>query len=299
MNFGITSIDLEHLIELTKLASEVSLLEIMSLLNFKNLVKRAYDNGFRVIELTLDMAYVIPNSLTEDVAEELKEIKKKLNLIYTAHLPLWSIEPASPVPHIRDASVKSLAEIINIAEIFSPEVYVIHATGALASELSRIEGPPALKNIVNEMFYSNALKSVENLLEATGINSRRLAIENVEFEFKYTRKIVDELDTSICFDTGHLLAGYSGNYDVMEFLEWNYDKIAEIHLHDGYKIKKNGYVEIKDHIPLGEGKLPVCEFLTYLDKHNFKGPIIFELQLSWAKQSLDYIKKRCPNIKIE
>ncbi|MGQ4833970.1 MAG: cobamide remodeling phosphodiesterase CbiR [Candidatus Asgardarchaeia archaeon] len=299
MRFGVTAFDAEHLSDLAQIGSTVSLPEIFERLSFQNLIKRVYESGFKLAEITLDMYYVIPGSLDEEIAEEIRELGKKLGVSYTAHLPLWSLEPGSPVPQIRKASVDAIVETIQIAEIFKPEVYVLHATGPLAAEFTRMEAPPLVKEVLNEMFYNNALESVEKIIDKTGIDPKRLAIENIEFEFKYTRKIVDELDTSICFDTGHLLAGYSGKYDVFEFLDWNFEKIAEIHLHDGYKIKKNGFTEIKDHIPLGKGKLPVCKFLEYLQNRKYDGPIIFELPLSWAKQSIEYIKSNCPNIKIE
>jgi len=294
MRFGITPVEISYFAEI----AQTGTISDLTNFSFPDLVERSINVGFKHIELTLDMLYMIPGSLSEDKIQELIELAEKYQVTYTAHLPLWSIEPSSPVLQIRKASIDVLVESINIVEKLKPLYYVLHATGALASEFSRLSVPPSVKTLINEGFSAFALESVRELIQRSKIDSRRIAIENVEFEFAYTRKIVDELNTSICFDTGHLLAGYSGNYKPLQFLEENIDRIVEIHLHDGYRRIKNGRIEIKDHIPLGEGDLPVCEFLTALQENNFDGPIVFELSTKAALKSLEYIKSKCNNLQL-
>lgn len=290
--FGVYSLDYDYLINTLTQNKNVDL----SRLSMVSFTKYAYENGFKHVELTLDMRYIIPGSYTENIVEELKDLSKELGVSYSVHLPLWSVEPSSPNPYIRNASTKSLIEVIQLSEPLKPTSYVIHATGALASEFTRLQGPPLLKKFINEMFFHNALLSLKDLIKETGIDPAKLAIETVEFEFKYTRKLAEEIGASICFDTGHVLAGYSGNYDVMELLESTFDRVIEIHLHDGYRENKNGHIEIKDHLPLGEGKLPTCKFLSYLIDQNFKGPIVIELPMSLALKSISYIKETCKEL---
>ena len=88
--------------------------------DFPSLVKRAVNAGFKCVELTLDMIYVAPSSLSEDKIEKLTELAEKFEITYTAYLPLWSIEPASPVPHVRESSVKALVESIKMVEELNP-----------------------------------------------------------------------------------------------------------------------------------------------------------------------------------
>jgi len=47
----------------------------------------------------------------------------------------------------------------------------------------------------------------------------------------------------------------------------------------------------KDHQPLGTGDLNVKEFLKALTEGGFSVPIIFELTVDEAKDSLDYLKR--------
>jgi sugar phosphate isomerase/epimerase len=141
-----------------------------------------------------------------------------------------------------------------------------------------------------------AERSIEELIKLTHLDPKIIAVETVDFPFKFMRKIVDERDLSICLDTGHLLAGYSGSYTVMEFLEENIDRIIDIHLHDGYHKEAGKGVEIaKDHLPLGEGKLPITDMFDFLSRNHYSHPIVFELTLSQATRSLDVIREHYPD----
>ena len=267
--------------------------------DFPQICMAAVKGGFHSLELTLDMGYVLPGSLNEEVMEKFLEMKEEEEITYSVHLPLWSIEPSSPNEYIRKASVKSLIHSIQVAEILEPECYVLHSTGALAAEFTRLDLPEHYKDLVGRYILSHTAKSIEEILSKTGIPPRKLALENVEFPFRLTRGIVDQFTLSICFDTGHLLAGYSGEYSVMGFLKKHWDRIVEIHLHDGFHREKNGKVVRSDHLPLGSGDLPVSELMGCLDKKEFKGPVVFELGFDEAKHSLEVIREQCPGIAIE
>ena len=95
---------------------------------------------------------------------------------------------------------------------------------------------------------------IERILNQTNIAPELIAVENIEFPFDATRKLIDKYGLSICFDTGHLLVGYSGKDTVFEFLDKHYDKIIEFHLNDG-KILENG--RPNDHIAIGDGSFPM------------------------------------------
>lgn len=264
-----------------------------SKLRYEDLVEYAAKLGYKVIEITLDMLYLVPNILSDDVIQQLEKLRKKYDLSYTAHLPLWSIEPASPVPQIRQASVDALAEAFYQIESLKPEYYVLHATGALAAEFSRLNAPASLKSVIMQLFSGYAADSLEQFIDKTKIDPQRIAIEDIEFPWEYTRMLVDEFGTSICFDTGHLLAEYPGKIDFMEFIKMNGDKIREIHLHDGYRIIKNGQTVIADHIPLSKGKLPLKEFCDWLKKSDFNGPVILEQSFKYAKKSKMVLESIC------
>ncbi len=243
--------------------------------------------NLRHFEITGDLIYVLPGLITESTIQDLITLKNEHALTYSVHLPLWSIELSSPNEHIRSASINCLLETINLTKPLNPDCWVIHATGALATEFFHMKMPSYLKDVVITQFTLNACRSIEEIIDRTGINPRKLAIENVEFPFKEFFEGVEELDVSICFDTGHLLAGYSGDWDIIDFLETYQDRIIELHLHDG---KKPGV----DHQVLGKHALPVRDLLSWLKDRNFQGPIVFELSLANTIKSLRYIQSVYP-----
>jgi sugar phosphate isomerase/epimerase len=268
--------------------------------NFAEIIRIVKQHGFSLMELTMDVGYVLPGGLTKETVKALKDVKKELGLTFTAHLPLWAIEPSCPNTYIRQASVECLIDAVNLVKPLEPQIYVLHATGALAAEFSRLQLPSIFKHFITEHFNNLAAQSIRELLERTKIPPRQLAIENIEFPFEATCKLAEQLDTSICFDTGHLLAGYSGSLDAVEFLKRYYDRIAEIHLHDGgyYSVEDNLFRRF-DHQALGTGNLPIKEFLSELQARNYEGPIIFELTVAEAKESLNVIRQRLPDLPID
>ncbi len=261
----------------------------MSKLNYVQIVEKNIDSGFKHIEITGDLIYVLPGILSPETISRLIELKQEKNISYSVHLPLWGIEPAAFSPHIRKASVDSFVDVIEITKALEPLCWVLHPTGALTVEFMNMGLPEFAKGIMMHQFTSYAANTIKETLERTNIPSRKLAVENIEYPFELMYPIIQQMDLSICFDTGHLLAGFSGQISVMEFIDKYYDRIIELHLHDGK------FPRI-DHKPLGEYDLPVRELLLKLLEKNFAGPLVYELNLQEAIQSMDYIKNNIPEV---
>ncbi len=257
-------------------------------LSFVDVVKKASEiSNLRHFEITADLIYVLPGLITQETINALMDLKREYQWNFSVHLPLWSIEPSSPNQYIREASVNCIINTIRLTSPLEPTCYVLHATGALATEFYHMNVPGPMKDFIIAQFSLNACRSIEQILDATKIEPRRIAVENVEFPFKPFFESVEDLDVSICFDTGHLLAGYSGQWTVMDFLETYHDRIVELHLHDGR------HPQI-DHRPLGTHDLPVKELLTWLMDRNFTGPLVFELTYQGTVESLQYLQNVVP-----
>jgi sugar phosphate isomerase/epimerase len=95
----------------------------------------------------------------------------------------------------------------------------------------------------------------------------------------------------MCLDTGHILAGFSGAVALPEALERILPRLGEIHLHDcpwqGPE-RKIGYG--KDHQALGKGDLDLPFLLDRLRQANWDGPVIFELTVPEAFDSLAVVQ---------
>ena len=186
-------------------------------------------------------------------------------------------------------------EVIQATCLIEPEVYVLHATGALAAEFYRMRLPELARAVILRQFQGYARGSIQAILAETGIPSRRLAVETIEFPFDLTVELAEELDLSVCLDTGHVFVGFSGPIDLFDALERCLPRLAEVHFHDGPWQGPNQVIGYgKDHQALGKGDLDVARFLDRLAAAGFSGPLVFELQVGEALASVDTIRSIRP-----
>ncbi len=295
MRFGIMAMQLDMLIP-----SEQSPQEAMAhLVNFDHsaLVRRLASHGFNLVELGGDLILFFPHSYSPQSVERLAALKRELGLSYTVHLPLWSVEPSTPLVPVRQGSARAVIESVKATLPLEPEVYVLHATGALAAEFYRMRLPDVAHTYVLRQFTEHALESARAILAETGLPSRKLAIETIEFPLELMLEIAEQLDLSICLDTGHVLSGFSGPVDFFAALERCLPRLAEIHLHDSWQWQPGQAIRYGlDHQPLGQGALDLGRLLDRLDEAHFNGPIVFELRVEQTLASLDMIRATRPGV---
>jgi sugar phosphate isomerase/epimerase len=308
MRFGIMAMQLGALIPPSQGGSGAG--EASSLLahvaNFSHaaLVRSLHGHGFNPIELGGDLVLFMPHVFAPQAIEELAGLKAETGVTYTVHLPLWSVETSTPLAPVRRGSVQAVMEIIRAVKPLEPEVYVLHATGALAAEFYRMRLPAHGKALILRQFQAGARESLRTILGETGLPPRRLAIETVEFPFDLTLELAEEFDLSLCLDTGHVLVGFSGPVDLFSALERCLPRLAEIHLHDAPCLttpalwrgpeEQSGYG--KDHAPLGTGDLDLARLLDRLVEAHFMGPVILELKVHEALASLEVIRRVRPQV---
>jgi sugar phosphate isomerase/epimerase len=295
MRFGIMSMQIQSLVP--QGATAALAMANLAAFDFAQLVRSLAEAGFRVIELGGDLPLFMPHTFQPPSISALADLKQELDLALTVHLPLWSVEPSTPLDPVRRGSVEAVIHIIQASEPLSPEVYVLHATGALAAEFYRMNISESAKPLLLRLLQSKAEESLERILSATKIPSRKLALETIEFPYELTLELAETLDTSICLDTGHVLVGFSGPVTIDQVLDSSASRLAEVHLHDGvWQGPECNIGYGLDHRPLGTGDLKVGPFLDRLQAVQFKGPIIFELQLDEALQSMEVIRGLRPDL---
>jgi sugar phosphate isomerase/epimerase len=254
-------------------------------------------HGFNPIELGGDLSIFLPHTFSAAVIGQLAKLKAEQGISFTVHLPLWSVEPSTPLDPVRKGSVQAVVQILRATLPLEPEVYVLHATGALAAEFYRMNLPEVAKQIILRQFQEAARQSLRAILAETGIPSRKLAIETIEFPFDLTLKLAEELDLSICLDTGHVLSGFSGPVSLFDALDRCLPRLAEVHLHDSPWQESQQEIKYgRDHQALGTGDLDVGRFFDRLSADGFEGPIIFELDVEQALVSLDVVQQARPEL---
>ena len=291
MRFGIMTMQLEALVP-QGVPSEQVMANIMAF-DLASLAKSLFDKGFNPIELGGDLGMFLPHAFQPEAIEKLAALKAE-GVSYTVHLPLWSVEPSTPLTPVRQGSVQAIVDSINATRPLEPEVYVLHATGALAAEFYNMKISDMARMLILRQFQSGARASIQSILEQTGLPSRRLAIETIEFPLDLTLELAEELDLSICLDVGHVLAGFPGWFDFFEVVEKVLPRLAEVHLHDSKRMPEGqrGYGE--DHKPLGTRDLELGRLLDRLAAANYQGPLVFELTVNEALDSTKVIKSIRP-----
>ena len=283
MRFGVMAMQMDALVP-SGVAPQEAMAHVAGF-DHAGLVRQLASHGFTLIELGGDLGLFFPQAFAPQSIAGLLSSKQELGLRYTVHLPLWSVEPSTPLAPVRQGSAHAVIESINATRPLEPEVYVLHATGALAAEFYRMRLPETARALILRQFQNNARESIQAILSETGLASRQLAIETIEFPLELTVELAEQLDLSMCLDTGHVLSGFSGPVELDLALEQCLPRLAEIHLHDSPRWRPG-----QDHRPLGTGDLDVPRLLDRLMEANFSGPIIFELRVEQALASLQVIR---------
>ncbi|MGC8832119.1 MAG: TIM barrel protein, partial [Thermoproteota archaeon] len=232
---GVTALSFEGVMENLRLEAGEAMV-----FDYIQLVRKIVENGFKHVELTADLYHVFPASFSKENLNELNSIREE-GITFSAHLPLLSIELDSPIEDVRKASVNAVIKPVEVLEDLKPIMYVLHVAGPLAAEVNRMKMGENYKQFFFEALSKNASESVKQIVSSMsdmGVDSRRIALESIEFPFSKTLEIAKNFDTSICIDTGHILAGYSGEIGVEEALKISSERLGEIHLHDAYKKKE-------------------------------------------------------------
>jgi sugar phosphate isomerase/epimerase len=292
MRFGIMDMQMGALVP-AELAPERAL-EHLASFSQARIVRELAGYRFKLIELGGDLPLFFPQAFGRADVEELATAKRELGLSYTVHLPLWSVEPSTPQKPVREGSVAALVDMVRATLPLEPEVYVLHEAGALAAEFYHMQLPAMARALVLKQFQNNARESIQTILAETGLASRRIAIETIEFPFELMLELAEALDLSITFDTGHVLAGFPGTLDLFEALERVLPRLGEIHLHDSPRGSYEQPAYGKDHQPLGAGALDLARLLDVLTRARYDGPIIFELTIKEALASLAAIRALRP-----
>lgn len=135
------------------------------------LARELHSHGFDPIELGGDMPLFLPDTLDPSTVARLALLQEEIGVTYTVHLPIWSVEPSTPLAPVREGSVRAIADTIRATLPLSPQVYVLHATGALAAEFYRMDLPDLAKTFILRQFQKHARHSILTVLSETGIPS--------------------------------------------------------------------------------------------------------------------------------
>lgn len=166
-----------------------------------------------------------PDSLPSPaLIDELARLGREKSLTFSVHLPSDIYTGHSDDDGRRHAADVIIDLIARCAPL-CPSTFTLH-----------LERDPCQPD--DRRWQERSLDTLSRVL-ATGIDSRRLSIENLDYDFALAAPIVEALDLSVCMDMGHLLA--HGQALDPFFQRWQ-ERIPVVHLH--------GVDGPQDHLPL-------------------------------------------------
>jgi sugar phosphate isomerase/epimerase len=212
-------------------------------------------SGLDGIEICLSQYY-------ETTEQDIKDVTKLLN---KHKLPVLSVHQT--LRFFSTTRIPEITRLFEIADKLSAKLIVLHMNSA--------------QDQIFDPIYIDALHKLEDSFEikVTFENMERhigsLFYEHRWHEVKFS-ELVYKTDFHITLDTVHL--AHSGG-DIIEFFKKHKDRIINIHLSDyRHHVFNSNIRPLRyKHMPLGEGQLPIKEFLEVLHKENYDGLVTMEI----------------------
>jgi sugar phosphate isomerase/epimerase len=229
-------------------------------------------------ELGLDGFELLLPSFLEIKDEDLLAIKK---LSQKYHLPVLSVHQT--LRFLSTTRLNEIEQFFSIAAKLQAKVIVLHISSAgrqifnnkYVHELHQLEKKYKIKAA-----FENNEKYVASYLHPHRWHEAKFS------------DIVNKNDFHITFDIVHL--AHSGG-DILQFYQKNKFRIMNVHLSDyRYHLLNASLRPMRyKHMPLGDGELPIEDFVSLLHREAYNGLLTLELHsgLDGVEQSMGMIKR--------
>ncbi|MCS7139814.1 MAG: sugar phosphate isomerase/epimerase [Candidatus Nezhaarchaeota archaeon] len=162
-------------------------------------IRETLEAGFDFVELSFDYPWPIPDSSTpRSIAKAVQDAGLSLAI----HGSWRDVRLASPIDHVREASVKYLIETLEIARELDPMYILFHvSTDQAIREAQEYE----------DVIIKAATSSTRTILKAALEMGLTAFFENIPSQFcgsiDHVKKIfMDVEEAKLCFDIGHAQA---------------------------------------------------------------------------------------------
>jgi sugar phosphate isomerase/epimerase len=168
------------------------------------------------IELLLFESH--PGSLPDSSEiRRLEIVGRQFQTTYHAHLPL-DVDVHDPGGSGKEAGFRKLVEVVERVRPLSPTRFVLHVNFA-----QKEPDPEELR-----AWQERATLGIAALLESAALESRRLAVETLDYPPQWFAPIVQRLNLGVCVDVGHIVRN---NMELEKILHLFEGRIEMVHLH--------------------------------------------------------------------
>ena len=224
--------------------------------------------------LGLDYAELVHQFPCENIDAEVLE---NYNLKYSIHAPFIDVNIASVQDKSRINSVDQIKSSIDLANKIDAECVVVHP--GLTSFLPNKYFKNEVTNFANESMielgrYAEDLGVLATFENMPSFNT--MIYDNME----ELNEFLVSNDLFMTLDIGHAMhSGYGAD-------EMYFDCIKHIHIHDNFG-------DDDAHLTLGEGTIDLNTIVNTLEKNNYDGIYIIEVNnYNSIKKSYEYMKKK-------
>ena len=209
-----------------------------------------------------------------------RDIEKAKEILLENNLSVFSVH--QPVLKLYGISLAGIEALLALAAAFSAKVVVLHLF-AIGKRLYDPEFVKILKSLEEKY---NVKIGLEN-----GIKDIFTGFKTYCYEEREIAEITSLTGLGLTFDTTHL--AHAGG-DIISFYRKNKEKIINIHLSDYKNVFFNRFFPSGLHLPLGEGELPLEEFLKILKEDNYNGILTLEINsgLKGIKKSVQFLQSQ-------
>lgn len=232
--------------------------------------------GLQFIELSM----CLPQYQTHQLdAGYLLAIAERYGIFYTVHLDDTNT-PCDFNPRIAAAFTETVTETIALAKNVGIPLLNMHLSTGTYFTL------PDRKVYLFEEYrdtYLARLKTFRDVCtRAVGNSDIRICVENTSafsapFGEESLACLLESPVFAVTFDTGHDAAR---NFTQRPIIDRCIDRLIHMHLHDAIPSDR------RDHLPIGDGILPIAEYLSLAKAHNCR--VLIEVKtVSGLQKSID------------
>lgn len=240
-----------------------------------------FDNGlhpgriFRLVkETNLDgIELMASKNIREKDIERVKKILDKHGVsVLSLHQPILTLYRIG---------LKGIRKLFEVASRLSAKVVVIHIF-SLGKKIYSADFIGALRSLEEKYGIKIGLEN--------GTKNIIIGLKPHCYRGKEFSETMAKTGFDITFDPTHL--AQANGSDIIGFYKENKERIANIHLSD-YKYGWLPHNLFNTHLALGEGNLPIEEFLKILKKDCYGGLLTFEINrpAKEIKKSIDFAKR--------
>jgi sugar phosphate isomerase/epimerase len=246
--------------------------------NWVHSTRYAIENGYDFVELMNEFPQ---DDLSESIMTRLLAMKNNYDIGIVVHAPVIEVDLGNIRDNIRKSAINTIKGSIKIAETLGSDILVTHCgykpfsskKSGITSEQQMIQ-KHAWKRCSDKLYDS--LSEIASFGNDCGI---KIGVENTDSPHSYVYSTDDFLlygeipNVFYVFDVGH--ANCKGTpYDYPNKIN---GKLVEVHVSDN-----DG--EMDTHSPLGTGIIDFKRVIKELDKNNFSGNVVLDLQAGYGDE---------------